>query len=263
MARRKRPPEEEFTAVPLPLWREVLIGIDWLALRASTVYRGIGVPSGDGSGVILVPGFLGSDQYLGDMAGWLRRIGYRTFLSGIGRNAECPDLLTVRLLDTVQRAYNETGARIHLLGHSLGGVLSRSAAVRQPQLIASVVTMAAPFRCVRAHPVIMEAASFVRGRILARQNGPEVKPGCYSGRCTCDFLSSLRNDFPPSVREVNIYTKTDGVVDWRCCISDNDASNIEVPGTHVGLVFNPQVYTHVAAILAAPARTVKEDVAKA
>lgn len=261
MASRNRPSEDEFASVPLPLWREVLIGIDWLALRASAVYRGFGVPRGDGSGVILVPGFLGSDQYLGDMAAWLRRIGYRPFLSGIGRNAECPDLLTNRLLETVERAYNDTGARVHLLGHSLGGVLSRSAAVRQPQFVASVITMAAPFRCVRAHPVIMEAASFVRGRILRRQNGPEVKPGCYSGQCTCDFLSSLRNSFPSSVREVNIYTKSDGVVDWHCCVSDDDASNIEVPGTHVGLVFNPQVYSHVAAVLAASERTVKEDVA--
>jgi len=262
LASRKEPrEEEEFSSVPLPLWREVLIGIDWLALRASAVYRGIGVPRGDGSGVILVPGFLGSDQYLSDMAGWLRRIGYRSFLSGIGRNAECPDLLTNRLLETVQRAHNDSGARVHLLGHSLGGVLARSAAVRRPELIASVITMAAPFRCVRAHPVIMEAASFVRSRILARQNGPEVKPGCYSGECTCDFLHSLRAPFPSSVREVAIYTKTDGVVDWHCCVSDDEKSNIEVPGTHVGLVFNPQVYTHVAAVLAAAERTVREDVA--
>jgi hypothetical protein len=65
-----------------------MVGMDWLSLRASAVYRGNGVPHGDGSAVVLVPGFLGSDQYLGDMFSWLRRIGYQPYMSGMGRNAE-------------------------------------------------------------------------------------------------------------------------------------------------------------------------------
>ncbi|KKM15990.1 hypothetical protein LCGC14_1690390, partial [marine sediment metagenome] len=93
----------------LPLWREALVGMDWLALRASSVYRGVGVPHGDGSVVVLIPGFLGSDQYLGDMFSWLRRIGYQPYMSGIGRNADCPDILTGRLTETVKSAYLESG----------------------------------------------------------------------------------------------------------------------------------------------------------
>ncbi len=247
-------PDEEFQSMDLPLWREALLAIDWLALRTSAVFRGLGVPHGDGDGVLLVPGFLGSDQYLGDMYGWLRRIGYEPFMSGIGRNAHCPDLLTTRLLDTVDRTYSETGRRVHIIGHSLGGVIARSAAVRRPRRIASVITMASPFRCVRAHPMILEAAYFVRGRILSRRDGPRVQPECYSGQCTCDFLNSLRRPFPQSVPHTAIYTKTDGVVDWRCCIDEDDSHNIEVPGTHVGLVFNPQVYREVASLLATPPR---------
>jgi hypothetical protein len=38
----------------VPLWRESLFGLDWLALRASPVFYGIGVPRGDGSAVVLV-----------------------------------------------------------------------------------------------------------------------------------------------------------------------------------------------------------------
>lgn len=40
-----------------PILREALWGIDWLALRASSVYYGWNVPRGDGSAVILIPGF--------------------------------------------------------------------------------------------------------------------------------------------------------------------------------------------------------------
>ena len=230
----------------LPLWREALVGMDWLALRASAVYRGIGVPEGDGSVVVLTPGFLGSDQYLGDMFSWLRRIGYQPYMSGIGRNAQCPDLLSERLVQTVKSAYRETGRKVHLVGHSLGGTLARSVAVRQPHLISSLIMMAAPFRAVRAHPMVLGAARVVRRRILSEG---DVEPGCYSGTCTCDFLDSLRRPLSDSIVEATIYTKSDGVVDWRCCINDDPETDIEVRGTHVGLVFNSQVYRHVANVL--------------
>lgn len=238
----------------LPLWREAFLGIDWLSLRASAVYRGIGVSRGDNSAVVVIPGFMGSDQYLGDLYAWLRRIGYQPYLSGIGRNTECPNVLAERLLETVQQAYDETGRKVHLIGHSLGGVLARGVATLHPQLVASVVTMAAPFRGVRVHPLVLQTAYLVRGRILARRNGPAVLSDCYSGTCTCEFLNALRKKFPASVPQIAIYTKGDGVVDWRCCINEDPGADIEVPGTHVGLAFNQQVYRHIATFLAAPRR---------
>ncbi len=261
MNSRRQRLEEEFQAESaLPLWREALLGIDWLSLRMSPVYRGSGVPRGDGSAVVVIPGFMGSDQYLGDMNAWLRRIGYVPCLSGIGRNSECPEILSNRLRQTIDRAYGETGRPVHLIGHSLGGVLARGAAARWPRLVASVVTMASPFRGVRVHPFVLQTAYLVRGRILQRQRGPTAQPNCYSGQCACEFLTALRKAFPPSVPQVAIYTKTDGVVDWRCCINE-DGTDIEVPGTHVGLAFNPQVYRHIATFLAAPKSYRQEHVA--
>jgi pimeloyl-ACP methyl ester carboxylesterase len=259
--------EEEFQASSsLPLWREAFLGIDWLALRMSPVYRGIGVPRGDGSAVVVIPGFMGSDQYLGDMHAWLRRIGYRSYLSGIGRNAECPDVLTVRLHDTVSRAREETGGPVHLIGHSLGGVLARGAAARWTDDIASVITMAAPFRGVRVHPFVLQTAYLVRGRIMQKrqlETGKAVEArNCYSGQCTCEFVNSLRASFPEEVPQMALYTKTDGVVDWRCCINEfGDGSDVEVPGTHVGLAFNPQVYRHIAHFLASPVVYLRQSVA--
>ena len=256
--------QEEFQASStLPLWREEFLGMDWIALRMSSVYSGIGIPRGDGSAVVVIPGFMGSDQYLGDMNAWLKRIDYTPYLSNIGRNAECPDVLSERLRDTIERAYAETGGPVHLIGHSLGGVLARGAAVRWPEKIASVTTMASPFRGVRVHPFVLQTAYLVRGRIAGRRaQGPQGMPNCYSGTCTCDFLNALRSEFPEDVPQIAIYTKSDGVVDWRCCINEqDDDTDIEVPGTHIGLAFNPQVYRHIANFLAAPESYRQEHVA--
>lgn len=248
MATWQSPNREEFQAmVALPLWREALVGMDWLALRASSVYRGGGVPHGDGSVVVLVPGFLGSDQYLGDMFSWLRRIGYQPYMSGIGRNADCPDILTGWLTETVKSAYLESGRKVHIIGHSLGGTLARSVAARQSHLVASVITMAAPFRTLRAHPMVLGAAMIVRSRILSDR---DIQSDCYSGLCSCGFMGSLQQPLPSSIVQATIYTKGDGVVDWRCCINDDPKTDIEVSGTHMGLVFNAQVYRHVADVLA-------------
>lgn len=253
--------QREFEAsTTLPLWREAFLGIDWISLRMSLVYRGIGIPMGDRSAVVVIPGFMGSDQYLGDMNSWLRRIGYRPYLSNIGRNADCPDVLATRLHETILRAYQETNGKVHLVGHSLGGVLARGAAVRWPNLVASVTTMASPFRGVRVHPFVLQTAYLVRGRIQ-RSGTTEEKPNCFSGYCSCAFVTALTEEFPASIPQQAIYTKNDGVVDWRCCINDDPETDIQVSGTHVGLAFNAQVYKQIANFLAESRSYQQEDVA--
>lgn len=246
-----RPPEDLAPAA-VPLWREVLFGMDWLSLRVSPIYYGLGIPHGDDDPVVVIPGFLGSDSYLLEMYHWLRRIGYRPYYSRIGRNAECPELLSQRLLATMEEAHQETGRKLHLVGHSLGGLLARSAASRRPDLVSQVICLAAPFRNIRVHPLVLAAAGLVRGQIVGRDDKPdEVRAECYTGNCGCEFVAANRADPPDSIQRAAIYTKTDGVVDWRSCVELDRRLNTEVRGTHVGLAFNPQVYRQIAKLLAA------------
>jgi pimeloyl-ACP methyl ester carboxylesterase len=244
------PATPNFETADVPLWREALFGIDWLSLRLSPVYYGIGVPRGDGSPVLVIPGFLGSDNYLIELYYWLRRIGYKSYYSRIGRNAECPDVLTQRLFATMDQAYEETGRKLHLVGHSLGGLIARSAAAQRPEHVEQVISLASPFRDIRVHPMILAAAGFVRGRIVQERGNGHVKRGCYTGSCTCQFATSLRDEMPAGIKRTAIYTKTDGVVDWRSCIEEDDSLNVRVEGTHSGLAFNPQVYRTVGNLLA-------------
>ncbi len=224
---------------PVPIWREGLAGLDWLALRTSPVFYGCGVPRGDGAAAVLVPGFLGTDWYLLELYGWLARLGYRPFLSRIGRNAECLDLLSRRLLETA------TGRPVHLIGHSLGGLLARSLAARRSELVASVVTLGSPFRGVRSHPLVLAASDRVREQVRR-----EDRPDCYTGFCRCEAVTGLATAIPASVPQLAVYTKTDGIVDWRVCVNDDPATDVEVTGTHVALVANPGAYRAIARHLA-------------
>jgi triacylglycerol esterase/lipase EstA (alpha/beta hydrolase family) len=199
----------------ITIWKESLFAVELLLLHASPVYYGWGIPHGDHSAVVIIPGFLGSDHYLAQLRFWIGRIGYEPYFSGIGLNAECPNLLIqTRVNESITKALKDTGRKIHLIGHSLGGTMARSIAGQRPDEIASVITLASPFRGTIAHRSILRAAETVRKHIL-KQHGSHVLPHCYTARCTCNFVDSLRRKVPASVMETAIYTLDDGVVDSR------------------------------------------------
>jgi triacylglycerol lipase len=232
------------------LWSEALFAAEILLLHATPVYYGFGVPHGDDSGVVIIPGFLGTDLYLMELHSWLARIGYRPYFSGIGINADCPNLLIQRHLnETVEKALDETGRKIHLIGHSLGGVIARSLAGQRAKYVASVITLASPIRGTAVNRTIIHAAEAIRLRIL-QEHGKGVLPHCYTGRCTCNFVDALRRDVPDSMIQTAIYTRHDGIVDWRYCMTKKNGADFEVLGTHIGMAFNPTAYAIVAERLA-------------
>jgi len=247
-SRGPRPKREE--RAPFPIWQEWIAGVELAFLQVSPIYWGYGIPHGDGSAVVLVPGFLGTDLYLTQFAVWLRRIGYKAFYSGIPLNADCPNLLIRRNLnDAIQQASESSQGKIHLIGHSLGGSLARAAAGQMPERIASVITLGAPIRGIAARASVMGAADLVRKQILER-HGRNVLPDCYTTKCTCEFFESLKRDFPKGVRQTAIYTKLDGILDWNVCRTGDPDVDIEVSATHIGMVFSPLVYGIVARRLA-------------
>ncbi|MFP4500580.1 MAG: alpha/beta fold hydrolase [Candidatus Hydrogenedentota bacterium] len=234
---------EEPQGVGIAFWREAFSALDYLKMKASPVYYGFNVPHGNGEPVILVPGFLGCDFYLLELYLWLRRIGYRAYMSHIGQNAECPDLLIHRLMGTVNRVHAKNGQRIHLVGHSLGGVLARGIAARRPDRIASVIMLAAPFRGVRVSPWVHRTIEHVRKRIHGRRcRGKQ----CFTTTCACGFSCTMRYAFPQNIPQTAVYTKNDGVVDWPVCINNDPETDVEVTGSHIGLVWNAQAYRVIA-----------------
>ncbi len=235
----------------LSLWPELFWGLEWLQLRRSPLYRGRGVTAGHGEPVVLVPGFLASDTSLSELRGWLGRIGYWAIPSGIGRNSDCPDVLLDDILRTVEGASAETGQRVRLIGHSLGGTLARAAAVRRPDLVAQVITLGSPVREVSAHPLVLAIARLL-GRVTS---SPRQRPRQHAGHvhdstCVCELTDALARPFPDSVARASIFSRRDGVVDWRSCLDEPGALNVVVRGSHLGLVVNLEVYRAVGRLLA-------------
>ena len=235
----------------LLIWREALWGLDWLSLRLSPVFAGHGVPHGDGSPVVLVPGFLTTDAYLVEMYFWLRRIGYNPYVSGIGVNAGCIDKLVDRLQQTVEKVHADTGRPVRIVGHSLGGFLARKLALRRPDLVSQIISLGSPIQALEAHPALMAAARVIRSTAVHRQrlNEEDGPASAYVSDCDCVAEHCVPSP-PASVRRAALYSRDDGVIDWRNCMEPEPDLNFEVGGTHVGLVFNPRVYRLLAELLA-------------
>lgn len=235
-----------------PLWVEAFFPIDWLALHLSPVYYGFGIPHGDGEPVVVVPGFLGDDKYLTELYLWLRRIGYKPYFSGIGRNVDCPEILTQRLCMTIRQAYEDTGKQVTIVGHSLGGMLARGAAHRTSNIVNHVITMGSPFQGVQAHPMVLSVANFVRSNIVGeRKRRREVTSKCFTPQCSCEFVATLRDGEPKDDFDRHaIYSTYDGVVDWRVCIEEDEELNHRVSATHIGMAFSPDVYRKLGNLIA-------------
>jgi triacylglycerol lipase len=214
------------------------------ALLRDPVFRGRGVPHGDGRPVLLIPGFLAGDWTLRIMDSWLKRIGYRTFLSGILLNVQHSERLISDLRRKVAELEKETGSRITLIGHSRGGLLAKVLSQRRPQNVEQVITLGSPLAdwtdlaAVTHHAVgvVTTANELVYGRRLNAE-----------GRFTYDLKLS------PVVPTTSIYTKTDDVVNFRSCLRP-DIPAIPVWGSHNGLVVNPEVFRLLGRLLARPRR---------
>ena len=249
------PAERGHHRPPAPRWWGDHLGeMRWHAelarLLVDPVYRGHGVPRGDGSPVVAIPGFLAGDSSLSVLRGWLDRIGYEASASGIRANVDCSDRAVDRLDARVEAIHRETGRKVALVGHSRGAHFAKALAARRPDLIAAVVSMGAgldsPFDISTPTQAAVTAARAAHARTTDRV----ARNGCFTDSCRCRFTRDYSAEFPSSVPLTSIYSRGDGVVRWRACVVPY-ANCVEVTGSHVGLAFNRKAYRALAEALAA------------
>lgn len=230
--------------------REVRWQLELARLLADPVWRGRDVPRGDGSPVLLIPGFLAGDSSLSVMARWLRRMGYRPHRAGITFNVRCADLAVDRIEQALHHAHLSSGQQVAIIGHSRGGHFAKALAARAPDVVSQVISLGAglddPFDISRATKAAVESMR----RQIARRDPERAALGCFTSHCACRYAQDYERPFPEQVPLTSIYSKGDGVVRWRSAVVPY-ARCVEVRGSHVGLAFNRHAYREIGRTLAA------------
>ncbi|MFK8011922.1 MAG: hypothetical protein AB8B80_07785 [Marinicellaceae bacterium] len=197
-------------------------------------------PKGDGHPVMVMPGFLASDFSTKLLRTFLKSRGYKSYGWKLGRNLGkqshpekgCGPEIVARL----KQIYRKHGQKVSLIGWSLGGIYARELAKMHPELTRQVITLGSPFN----------------GSLKA--NHASILFQKTSGYRFKDMCKHLRKNMKvaPPVPTTSIYSKTDGVTAWQCCLEKQDSTtqNIEVSSSHCGLGHHPFVMWVIADRLA-------------
>ncbi len=204
-------------------------------------------PRGDGHPVLLLPGFMADEGTLIVLKLFLENRGYEVQTWGFGRNVGFSSRHATALVQKIRYLHHRSGRTVSLVGWSLGGLFAMFGAHEAPECIRSLITIGSP---VTFDPAGSQSPPLVKAlyRLIAHPMG------------TAAHVTHLRakNLRRPKVLPVPIsciYSLTDGVVPPQEATIDGDPAlheNIRVPGSHLGMGFNPLVLRIVADRLAQP-----------
>jgi len=187
---------------------------------------------GDGHPVLVLPGFLAGDVSTEFLRRYLRVLGYDSYGWELGRNLGGVQKKRVALAKLLGRIHAKTGRKVSVVGWSLGGIYARDMALEHPEMVRQVITLGSPFSGDARATNANELYKFFSGESVET-----TPPG---------ELERLAGRLP--VPTTSIYTRTDGIVNWRTCLNDDfdNAENIEVYASHIGLGSNPSALWAVA-----------------
>ena len=193
-------------------------------------------PRGDGHPVLVLPGLVASDMSTKLLRRDLEGRGYDAHGWGLGRNFGPREGIEDGMTAKLEALHAESGRKVSLIGWSLGGVYARLLAARHPQWVRSVVTLGSPFT----------------GSARAT-NAWRVYEGV-SGQSAEDPRRMKQVRPTPPVPTTSIFSRSDGVVAWRCSVEEPgpQSENIEVIASHLGLGAHPAVLYALADRLAQP-----------
>lgn len=198
--------------------------------------------------VMLVPGFMAGDVTLRMMGRVLRDEGFRTYRADIHVNVGCTREAVERLEHRVETIVSRRGRKVSIVGHSLGGMLARGLAGRRPDLVAGIVTMGSPILAPAAVHGVLAFNVELLNRLTRAGFGGLMSEDCTSGDCARLSYEESQVPLDPSVGFTAIYSRRDGIVDWRACL-DPLAEHVEVDTSHCGMAVDPVVMDHVIAAL--------------
>lgn len=213
---------------------ECRVGIEGWGLLAAWPLLLRATP-GEGRPVLVVPGFTTSDNATYVLRHYLEKLGYKAYGWGLGTNDGMSQENFMHLQARLDEIHRETGEKVAIVGWNLGGFYARALANTQLSKVSTVITLGTPF----AMPSI-KGINRVINRLYGHLNPYQEGEGVFD---TMDWWERT-----PSVPSTSIYSKSDGVTDWKMCLEDEAplSENVRVRGSHCGMVINPMVF-HVIA----------------
>lgn len=184
--------------------------------------------AGDGHPILVLPGFMAGDSSTSALRKLLNEIGYAAYGWGQGRNIADPRLVDASI-EKLNSLYEQYGEKVSVIGWSLGGVYARELARACPDCVRQVITLGSPFGGIEED----NNAAWLH-KILVKREKVEEFP-----REIMDRLA-----LPIEVPMTAIYSESDGIVPWKCCLEaqeNHQTQNIKVRGSHCGLAHNPLV----------------------
>jgi triacylglycerol lipase len=225
--------------------RESLALVDVGALFIAPVFYGVHVAPGDGKLVVIIPGFLGSDFYLQPLHDWLRRMGYTPLSSGLSLSAGCMQRSRAAVQAEIDRHLDGSPRPVALVGHSRGGSLAWAIAAQMQEQVSHLVMLGAPIptfqRSVESGERKMRLGQMSRmllqtNRLLRRV----LDPDCSYPSCQCTYLKDLELPLSTATSLLSIYGRDDRLIPHEAQMTEGQ--RIDVPTSHVGLVYSPEVY---------------------
>ena len=194
------------------------------------------LPPGDGHTVMILPGFFASDVSTAPLRTFLRAKGYQAHGWSHGRNLGLRRGLQEGLLARLRELRGQSGRKVSLIGWSLGGVYARELAKLAVDDVRLVITLGSPFR---GNTKATHATKFYE---------------IFSDHTVEDARVTANVQFPPAVPTTAIFSRSDGVVAWQCCVEDAgpQSESIEVRSSHAGMGHHPAALYAIADRLAQP-----------
>lgn len=165
---------------------------------------------------------------------FLLRRGVDAHHWGLGANRGNPEVDVPRMVERLESEWCAHSAPVALVGWSLGGVIAREVARERPDLVSQVITYGTPI------------VGGPRHTITAGTYPPEEIE-------RIDQLVQARDAALPIRSPLTvIFSKRDGIVDWRACIDrvSPDVEHFEARSPHLGMGIDPDVWRLVLARLA-------------
>jgi pimeloyl-ACP methyl ester carboxylesterase len=182
--------------------------------------------------ILLFPGLASGSIAMAPLRSFLRRCGHDARHWDVGFNHGDVRKLLDASVPTLQRTAAECGTKVGLVGWSLGGVVARELARDFPDLVSKVVTFGTPLsgprNSIAERRYSKAALDEIEREIIERSSRRITRP------------------------VMSLYSRNDGVVDWRSCIDrfTPDVVNHEVRAAHLSMGVDPDVWHHIAEFFA-------------